>query len=178
MYLTFDDGPMPGVTDWVLDQLKAYEAKATFFCIGDNVQKYPELFRRIQSEGHAVGNHTQHHLKGWQTDRKHYLEDIAKADKLIQSPLFRPPYGKIKPRQWRALHKQGFEIIMWNVLSKDYRVGLTSEDCWQKVKSQVGHRSIVVFHDSKKAAPRMQPALLQTLEYFSERGFLFRALPH
>lgn len=178
LYLTFDDGPIPEVTEWVLDRLHDYQAKASFFCIGTNVDKHPEIFRRIQREGHAVGNHSQHHLKGWSTSKQAYLQDIAKADALIRSPLFRPPYGKVKPSQWRALRKAGYEIIMWNALSRDFRLDLSGEDCWRQVQKQARDRSIVVFHDSKKAAPRMKAALEKTLDYYSAQGFVFRALPH
>ena len=162
IFLTFDDGPVPGVTDKVLDMLAASEVKATFFCIGDNVQKHPELYRRILDEGHAVGNHTFHHLNGWRSNDETYLEDVEKCADLVSSRLFRPPYGRIGYRQMQLL-KQQYRIIMWDVLSGDFDELLTADDCANNVLSGMRGGSIIVWHDSEKAAPRMLPALERVL---------------
>ncbi len=162
IFLTFDDGPVPGVTDKVLDMLAASEVKATFFCIGQNVQKHPELYRRILDEGHAVGNHTFHHLNGWRSNDETYLEDVEKCADLVSSRLFRPPYGRIGYRQMQLL-KQQYRIIMWDVLSGDFDELLTADDCANNVLSGMRGGSIIVWHDSEKAAPRMLPALERVL---------------
>jgi len=162
IFLTFDDGPVPGVTDKVLDMLAASEVKATFFCIGHNVQKHPELYRRILDEGHAVGNHTFHHLNGWRSNDETYLEDVEKCADLVSSRLFRPPYGRIGYRQMQLL-KQQYRIIMWDVLSGDFDELLTADDCANNVLSGMRGGSIIVWHDSEKAAPRMLPALERVL---------------
>jgi peptidoglycan/xylan/chitin deacetylase (PgdA/CDA1 family) len=158
VFLTFDDGPVPGVTDKVLDILQAYHCKATFFCIGDNVRKHPELFQRILDEGHEVGNHTFHHVNGWKTRDIDYLQDITACATLVKSNLFRPPYGRIGYKQINLLKKQ-YRIVMWDVLSGDFDEELTTEDCYQNVIRNARPGSIIVFHDSIKAAPRMIPAL-------------------
>lgn len=162
IFLTFDDGPVPGVTDKVLDMLAASEVKATFFCIGQNVQKHPELYRRILDEGHAVGNHTFHHLNGWRSNDETYLEDVEKCADLVSSRLFRPPYGRIGYRQMQLL-KQQYRIIMWDILSGDFDELLTADDCANNVLSGMRGGSIIVWHDSEKAAPRMLPALERVL---------------
>ncbi|HPE98144.1 MAG TPA: polysaccharide deacetylase family protein [Chitinophagales bacterium] len=162
IFLTFDDGPVPGVTDKVLDMLAASEVKATFFCIGHNVQKHPELYRRILDEGHAVGNHTFHHLNGWRSNDETYLEDVEKCADLVSSRLFRPPYGRIGYRQMQLL-KQQYRIIMWDILSGDFDELLTADDCANNVLSGMRGGSIIVWHDSEKAAPRMLPALERVL---------------
>jgi peptidoglycan-N-acetylglucosamine deacetylase len=176
IYLTFDDGPHPQATPFVLDQLAAYGAKATFFCIGKNVAAEPEIYQRIIAEGHTVGNHTQHHLNGWKTDDATYLDDIATAQQYISSNLFRPPYGRIKRSQIKALHQQQKKIIMWDVLSADFDIGLTGEACLAYVLYHTQPGSIVLFHDSAKAWDRMSVALPKVLEYFSEKGFRFEGI--
>lgn len=176
IYLTFDDGPHPQATPFVLDQLAAYGAKATFFCIGKNVAAEPEIYQRIIAEGHTVGNHTQHHLNGWKTDDATYLDDIATAQQYISSNLFRPPYGRIKRSQIKALHQQQNKIIMWDVLSADFDIGLTGEACLAYVLYHTQPGSIVLFHDSAKAWDRMSVALPKVLEYFSEKGFRFEGI--
>jgi len=155
VFLTFDDGPDPEITPWVLDTLGKYDAKATFFCLGKNVEKYPDLFERIKREGHAVGNHTYSHLDGWKTRNREYFEDIDRADKLIGSPLFRPPYGRIKPSQIKIL-KERYKIVMWDLLSGDFDSKMTTEECINKVKKYTGKGSIVVFHDFIKKGHRSE----------------------
>jgi len=177
IYLSFDDGPHPVATPLVLDALKQYNAKATFFCIGKNVAAYPEIYTRVLLEGHAAGNHTHNHLNGWKTSDKAYFENIAMASKYIDSRLFRPPYGRISRFQARqAIDKLGYTIVMWSVLSGDFDVNITPQKCWSNVKRSAGNGSIIVFHDSEKAMERMIYALKETLAHFSERGFVFEKL--
>ena len=178
LYLTFDDGPRPEATPFVLEQLRIYNAKATFFCVGNNVEQHPEIYRQIIGEGHATGNHTFHHLNGWKVSDRKYFDDIIEARKYIDSILFRPPYGRITRFQSRHLRNSvlGFKIIMWDVLSKDYDQKLNAEDCSFNVLRFARPGSIVVFHDSEKAFPRMKEALRTTLKYFSEKGYRFEAI--
>lgn len=174
LYLTFDDGPHPVATPFVLDALQRYHAKATFFCIGKNVQTHPELFKRITSEGHRVGNHTQHHLNGWKTPVSEYLADTATAASVIPGNLFRPPYGRIKKEQAKAL--KDYRIIMWDVLSGDFDTRISGEKCAHHVIWNARPGSIIVFHDSEKAFPRLEYALPAVLAYFSMQGYTFRHL--
>lgn len=176
IYLTFDDGPHPQATPFVLDQLAAYGAKATFFCIGKNVVAEPEIYQRIIAEGHSIGNHTQHHLNGWKTDDVTYLNDIAMAERSIASHLFRPPYGRIKRSQIKSLQQQQKKIIMWDVLSADFDTRLTGEACLAYVLYHTQPGSIILFHDSEKAWDRMSVALPKVLKHFSERGFRFEGI--
>ena len=180
MYFTFDDGPHPVATPYVLDKLKEYNAKATFFCIGKNVAAHPDIYKRILNEGHAVGNHTFNHVNGWKTPDQEYIKNIAEARKYIDSNLFRPPYGRITNFQTRLLtatenikQKTVFKIIMWDVLSGDFDIRSSGAKCAKNVTSNAKGGSIVVFHDSEKAMPRMQNALSESLKYFSEKGFTF-----
>lgn len=179
IYLTFDDGPEPLVTPFVLDQLKKYNAKATFFCIGENVEGYPDLYQRILGEGHRTGNHTHTHPNGWKTPDDIYLSDIAEAMKYIDSDLFRPPYGRMKfsqARRSRNLGSASMKIIMWEVLSGDFDENTSPEQCLENVKSATKDGSIVVFHDSVKAMEKVKRALPEVLAYFSEKGYTFKAL--
>lgn len=171
-FLTFDDGPIPGVTEWVLDILKEKNLKATFFCVGDNVRKHPHVFQRIIDEGHAVGNHSYNHLNGWKTPREEYLENIAKAQVLIKSNLLRPPYGKVMPHVARELSRK-YKIIMWDVLSRDYNANLTGRDCAKIVIDKVRSGSIIVFHDSLKAERNLKVALPLVINILQKRGFSF-----
>lgn len=173
IYLTFDDGPHEKATPFVLDALAQYKAKASFFCIGKNVRKHPELYQRIIAEGHTVGNHTEHHLNGWKTPDDQYLQNIQQAEEVIESSFFRPPYGRIRRSQAKQLDKQ---IIMWDVLSGDFDPNLTPEGCLAYCIKHTEAGSIVVFHDSEKAFTKMSHALPKMLDYFSQQGFQFKAL--
>ncbi|MBQ1698074.1 MAG: polysaccharide deacetylase family protein [Bacteroidales bacterium] len=177
IYITIDDGPIPEMTPGTLDMLAQYNAKATFFCVGDNVRKYPDLFKRIKAEGHSVGNHTFNHLNGLRTKVSDYLANVEMADPLIDSDLFRPPHGKMKHRQTVAL-SQGRKIVLWDVLSKDYDTRVTPERCWENVSDYVSSGSIILFHDNLKATPRQRYALQKTLERYSEEGYTFKAIPY
>lgn len=178
LYLTFDDGPHPEVTPFVLDALKKYNAKATFFCIGKNVAENFDVYKQIIKEGHKPGNHTYHHLNGWRTADKNYLEDIAHAAEIIDSELFRPPYGKIKRFHLKALQGNKFRMktIMWDVLSADFDEKVTPENCYLNVISNAQPGSIVIFHDSIKAFPRLEYTLPRVLEFFSNNGFIFKII--
>ncbi|MFI5220639.1 MAG: polysaccharide deacetylase family protein [Bacteroidia bacterium] len=182
LHLTFDDGPVAEVTPFVLDELKKYNAKATFFCIGENVKAHPAIFERIKAEGHAVGNHTWSHLNGWKTKDATYFEDIEKANQIIRSNFFRPPYGKIKKSQITFLTTPnrildtGYSLIMWDVLSFDFDANTTPGKCFQNVIRNAKPGSIIVFHDSVKAQKNVSVALPETLKYFLNRGFGFKAI--
>lgn len=200
IFLTFDDGPIPEVTEWVLDQLKKHNAKATFFCIGDNVKKYPEIFLKIKEAHHAIGNHTFNHLNGWKTATNSYIKNTLAFENqlsetynlefnsntnkqpsfLTQNPLatklFRPPYGKIKPSQSRVLRKLGYKIVMWDIISYDFDATTSKEDCLANVLQNVSAGSIIVFHDSKKAFQNLKFTLPRVLEELEKRKFVFEAL--
>ena len=199
IYLTFDDGPHPTITPQVLEILKKFNAKATFFCVGNNVKKYKDTFEMIKREGHSVGNHTFNHEKGLITKTKDYVDSVIEADALIQSPLFRPPHGRIKFSQIRELKKklrisesqnlrnsesqklrnsetQQLKIVAWTVISYDWDKSLTPDDCYNNVIKNAGDGSIIVFHDSEKAVNNMIPALIKVLEYYSDKGYTFEKL--
>ena len=175
LYLTFDDGPHPTITPQVLEILKKFNAKATFFCIGNNVNKYKETFELVKKEGHAVGSHTFNHERGWKTKTKDYVNSVIEANALIQSPLFRPPHGRIKFSQIRNLKKY-FQIVAWTVISYDWDKSLSPDDCYNNVIKNAGDGSIIVFHDSEKAVNNMIPALTKVLEYYTDKGFIFEKL--
>lgn len=175
LYLTFDDGPIPEVTPWVLDTLRPFDAKATFFCVGHNVEKHPAIFRQILAEGHSVGNHTFNHLSGWQTNPVVYLNNVRRCARVVKSRLFRPPYGRLTPKQ-RDFLKRHFQIVMWDVLSGDYDAGISPEQCLQNVLDNTGPGSIVVMHDSLKAERNLRFALPDILEYFAEQGYRFEKI--
>ncbi len=180
VYLTFDDGPIPEITEWALTQLKKHNAKATFFCIGDNIQKHPEVFQKVIENGHAVGNHTYNHLKGWETSLEDYIENTKKCSETMtncqlnteHSQLFRPPYGKIKPSQAGALRKLDYKIIMWDIISMDFDQTITPEECLNNVLKNIESGSIIVFHDSVKARKNLEYVLPKTLKYLNEKGFV------
>jgi peptidoglycan/xylan/chitin deacetylase (PgdA/CDA1 family) len=176
LYLTFDDGPTPVITLKVLDILDTYSAKATFFCIGRNVERYPEIYEEILKRGHAVGNHTYSHLKGWITGSKEYFNDIKLAGSFIKSNLFRPPYGKIKRTQLKHL-RHYYNIIMWDVMSFDFRQSVSKKKCLSLVLNNVRPGSIIVFHDSIKAEENMFYALPKTLKYFNKQNYSFKSIP-
>lgn len=178
IYLTFDDGPTPDVTNYVLDELKKYNAKATFFCIGKNVNDHFDIYKRVIAEGHKPGNHTFNHLNGRKTDDRKYLADIKQAANIIDSEYFRPPYGRITKFQLKALQGENFKLktVMWSVLSGDFDIKISPENCYLNVVSNVKAGSIIVFHDSLKAFPRLQYTLPRFLNLFSEKGFQFKIL--
>lgn len=183
IYLTFDDGPIPEITEFVLEELANYQAKATFFCIGDNIQKHPNIFQQIINQGHNFGNHTYNHLKGWNTDDEIYIENFKKCEFEINSQLqtqnlqlkFRPPYGRIKKSQANEVLKT-HEIIMWDVLAGDYDQSISKETVLKKSIQHSEAGSIVLFHDSIKASKNMMYALPRFLEHFSEQDFTFKKL--
>ncbi|MEI7471354.1 MAG: polysaccharide deacetylase family protein, partial [Chitinophagaceae bacterium] len=172
LYLSFDDGPHPTITPFVLNELSKYQASASFFCIGDNVLKHPATFELLKQSGHTIGNHTQQHINGWKSSDKYYIENIIKANESIQSTLFRPPYGRIKKSQIKLLKQEmpDMKIIMWNILAGDWDAEIAPEICFERMKNKIKSGDIIVFHDSEKAAPRMQVALPQLLAHFSTMG--------
>ena len=178
IYLTFDDGPHPEITPFVLDELKKFNAKATFFCIGKNVELYPDVYSRIIEEGHTVANHTYSHMNGVKSKDEDYLADIYRAKKIIDSNLFRPPYGRITRFQQNCLKHPRYNLktIMWSVLSGDFDKSISKEKCLKNVLSRTKKGSVVVFHDSEKAAEKMMYALPAVLKYFSDKGFSFDSI--
>lgn len=186
LYLTFDDGPIPVVTEFVLEILAKHSIKATFFCIGDNIRKHPQIFKRIVNGGHAIGNHTYNHLKGWQTNSKNYLSNIEQCDSeitvnclsmAIGMPtvnFFRPPYGRITPHQIKVI--TGKKIVMWDVLTRDYDASLSQENCLKGSLHAVRNGSIIVFHDSLKAEKNLRYALPRFIETCLQEGYTFKAL--
>ena len=175
VFLTFDDGPVPEVTPLVLSILKKYNVKATFFCVGENVQKYPEIFELVQNEGHAIGNHTFHHVKAWKTEYNSYLSEVEQCNILVKNNLFRPPHGQISRKIARHLSKE-YRIIMWSALTGDYDKRLSGEQCLANAVNNTAPGSIIVFHDSLKARERMEYALPLYIEYCLEKGFGFGIL--
>lgn len=175
LYLTFDDGPVPQVTPKLLDLLDNYDVKATFFMVGDNVNKYPDLLQLVISRGHAVGNHSYNHIKGWSVSDEVYFENVKKASDLIPGNLFRPPYGRITPNQAKHL-TLNYRVVMWSILSEDYNTSITPEKTFSNVKKNLKSGSIIVFHDSIKAEKNMFPALKQSIEYALDQGFTFSIL--
>jgi len=186
IYLTFDDGPTPKITEWVLEELKKHKAKATFFCIGKNIRNHKDIFLKIISEGHSIGNHTYNHLNGWVTSTEEYLSNIELCNSEIKnlkpkilnqkSSLFRPPYGKIKKSQSKKLRQLGYKIIMWDVLSADFDRTITSEKCLDNVVQNIKSGSVIVFHDSIKAYKNLEHTLPRALQILTERGFKFEAI--
>jgi len=187
IYLTFDDGPTPEITEWVLEELQKHNAKATFFCIGNNIEKHPDIFAKVIRDGHSIGNHTFNHLNGWKTSTRQYIENSIQWSAVSgQSPncklksehcnLFRPPYGKIKTSQSKKLRQLGNKIIMWDVLSADFDPSISPEKCLQNVIENVTSGSIIVFHDSVKAFPNLEYTLPKAMKYWKKKGFVFEKL--
>lgn len=186
VYLTFDDGPTPEVTNWVLEQLNKYNAKATFFCIGKNITNHPPILKNIIKNGHTVGNHTNTHLNNWKVSNNTYITDIDLANNCLEkhidptnnsNQLFRPPYGKFNLKVTQILQQKGYQIIMWDVLSADFDQSITPQKCLNNVVKNTTNGSIVVFHDSKKAFENLKYCLPKILEHFSKKGFVFKSLP-
>ena len=184
IYLTFDDGPTPKITNWVLYELEKYNAKATFFCIGKNILNHPDVFENIVTKGHAVGNHTNNHINSWKKQAKLYIENVNQAQKIIDPvlndtnsvKLFRPPYGKLTLSVTKKLLKEDYKIIMWDVLSGDFDQSISKEKCLKNVIKNTTSGSIIVFHDSVKASGKLQFSLPKILDYFSEKGFSFEII--
>lgn len=184
LYLTFDDGPIPEVTPWVLEQLNRYSAKATFFCVGDNIAKHPDVAQQVLKQGHRLANHTQNHLKGWKTELQEYVRNVELCEQQLQyvyepaprgRKLFRPPYGRISKQQAEQLRSK-YELIMWDVLTNDYDASLAAEKCLKKSIHYTQSGSIIVFHDSLKAKRNMMYALPRFLEHFTSLGYSFETL--
>lgn len=198
LYLTFDDGPTPEITEWTLNELKKYEAKATFFCIGKNIAEHPQIFQKIIDENHAVGNHTNNHLNGWKTNTAAYLQNIEDVEKYFEEyatlkavtlsnstplktssvegrnlKLFRPPYGRLTLSQSKNIRKMGYKIMMWDVLSADFDPNVSNENCLENVIRNIENGSIIVFHDSVKASEKLKYVLPKVLEYYSFLGYKF-----
>ncbi|MFM9989674.1 polysaccharide deacetylase family protein [Flavobacterium sp.] len=176
IYLTFDDGPTPEITEWVLGILKENNIKATFFCIGNNIQKHPEIFNKVINDGHGIGNHTFDHKNGWKTTTADYIENVELCEKQllnIKAKIFRPPYGKIKLLQSKKLRKLGYKIIMWDILTADFDAKISKEKCLENATQKVTSGSIIVFHDSIKAFRNLEYALPKTIQILKERGFVF-----
>ncbi len=176
LYLSFDDGPIPEVTPWVLDQLAQYQAKATFFCLGRNVEQHPDIFAQIKAAGHQVANHSHTHLNGWESNLSPYLLDVQTCASWVDSPLFRPPYGRIKYRQMQQLQKAGYKIVMWDVIAGDFDQQISREKCWQNILKYTQNGSILVLHDSQKAWPHLQYVLPQLLAHYKAQGFNFKTI--
>lgn len=191
IYLTFDDGPTPDITEWALKALAAYNAKATFFCIGNNIKNHPGIFQETINQGHTIGNHTYNHVKGWKTKTEDYINNIGLCEAVIKpqisnssivnqqsliSNLFRPPYGRIKPSQAKKLMAIGYQIIMWDVLSFDWDKNVPQETCFENIIENATNGSIIVFHDSVKASKNMMYALPKVLDYYSKQGYKFKPL--
>ncbi|TLV03689.1 polysaccharide deacetylase family protein [Dyadobacter luticola] len=178
LFITFDDGPIPDITEWVLSTLEQFQAKATFFCIGDNVRKHPQIFRKLLEGGHAIGNHTFNHLNGWKSENNTYLDNIEKCTRQLDfaTKLFRPPYGRIKKSQSKIVRADK-QIIMWDVLSGDFSQNLTPEICLKKTIEYTRPGSIILFHDSLKASKNMQYTLPRFLDHYAQKGYAFEALP-
>lgn len=174
-YLTFDDGPIPEVTPWVLDVLDQYKVKATFFCVGDNVARYPELYEEVKRRGHRTGNHTMNHVQGIKYTVKHYIDNVDKADQLIDSVLFRPPHGHMRLRQVKALRHR-YQIVMWDVVTRDYSRKLSPEQVVENVRKYTRNGSVIVFHDSLKAEKNLRRALPQAIEWLFENGYRLKTL--
>ena len=175
IYLTFDDGPIPEITPWILKTLADYQIRGTFFCVGENVEKNPEIFEQIKSNGHRIGNHTYHHLKGWDCDDDTYINDVYACHRITQSTLFRPPYARAKKSQLHLLSKD-FDFVYWDVLSGDFDVNISPEKCFENVLNYTKNGSIIVFHDNIKAIPRIQYALPRVIEHYLNKGYTFDTL--
>ncbi len=176
LFLTFDDGPIPSITPWVLDLLDQFNAQGTFFCVGDNIRKHTDIHREILERGHTTGNHTFNHYNGWKTSHYSYLKNVIKSSEFDETRLFRPPYGKLTKKQASTLSKR-FQLIMWDVLTGDFDQNLSPQLCAERTIKATESGSILVFHDSIKAEPRLKYALPKVLQHFAQLGFEFKAVP-
>ena len=183
IYLTFDDGPVPDFTPWVLNTLAHYKAKGTFFCVGENIKKFPGIYQQIKDGGHSIGNHTFNHLQGWKTPTNKYIKNVLKTESYLNDDaelkgkkLFRPPHGRIRPVQAKILRKKGYKIVMWDVLSGDFDQSLSKEQCLEHTLKHIKNGSIVVFHDSDKSFKNLDFVLPKVLEHFTHEGYKFEAL--
>lgn len=177
VYFTFDDGPIPEVTPWVMDTLKAHDMHGTFFCVGDNVRKHRAIYDRLISEGHSVGNHSYSHKSGWSTKADKYLDDVELCGSFVQSNLYRPPYGRLKPQQAEAL-RHNYRIVMWDILSGDFDQNITPEQCYQNVIQNLKPGSIVVFHDNIKSFDTLKTVLPKVIEYCKSKGLTSKAIKY
>lgn len=180
VFLTFDDGPIPEVTSWVLDLLQSFKIKATFFCVGENIEKHSDIFKRLIAEGHQIGNHTYNHLSGWKTSNENYVANIKQTEELLKhhevsTTLFRPPYGKLKPSQSKAVRQMGYNIVMWSVLSKDYNPRIEAQQVYNNIM-QTTSGNIIVCHDNIKAFGHLKKVLPKAIEGLLRQGFIFRTL--
>lgn len=175
VFLTFDDGPTPNITPFILNLLNEYQAKATFFCIGEQVKKYPQQFQMIIDGGHAVGNHTFSHPKGWQTNTENYLQDVARCAEVFQSQLFRPPYGQLTPKQYKTLKKQ-YKIVIWEIMNGDFSAETSSDDCLKTVTKNISAGSVIVLHDKERIAEKIKDYLPKLMEFLSKEGYEFGVL--
>ena len=179
VYLTFDDGPIPEVTPKVLEILARYDVKATFFMVGENIDKHPEVFRQVVEAGHTIGNHTYNHLKGWETEFHEYMDNVDRCQDVLRiqsTDLFRPPYGKATLQQRRALHQKGYRLIYWDILTRDYNSSVTPEAMLSKIKREVRPGSIINFHDSLKSNERTLAVLPQVIEWLRAQGYTLKTL--
>ena len=177
VYFTFDDGPIPKVTPWVLDTLKSYNMHGTFFCVGDNVRKHSKIYNRLIAEGHSIGNHSYSHKSGWGSDVEKYLDDVELCSSFVQSDLYRPPYGRLKPLQAKAIRDQ-YQIVMWDVLSGDFDQNITTEQCYQNVIQNLKPGSIIVFHDNIKSFVTLKEVLPRVMEYCQSRGLSSKGIKY
>jgi peptidoglycan/xylan/chitin deacetylase (PgdA/CDA1 family) len=176
IYLTFDDGPTPDVTRWILDMLDTYDAKATFFCVGENMQRYPDLVKEAEQCGHTIGNHTYHHKKGTVTSLVEYMSDVEKFHQIHSARIFRPPYGRLPSTHAKAVRKEGYKIVMWDVLTYDFDEQAETEYLWKKIVRNIEPGSIIVFHDNIKAEKHLHILLPRTLAYYANQGYTFAPL--
>lgn len=176
IYLTFDDGPIPVITEYILSELDKYNAKATFFCVGENVQKHPDIFKKLIDGGHAIGNHTLNHIDGYKTPAIKYYKNVLKADELINSPLFRPPYGRITYSQSKALKKKGFKLVLWSLLTADFDIKLSPQNVWSYIQSNIKRGDILVLHDNIKSFEKIKFVLPLILELAASNGWACKAI--
>lgn len=171
VFLTFDDGPIPEVTPWVLDCLKKNDAVATFFCVGDNIRKHPDVFQQVRDSGMGIGNHTFSHKRAWKSIKSDYLNDVDRFGNYFSADFFRPPHGQLYPWLVKPLKKKFSKIVMWDILTRDYDQSLVADDIVRNVKDYLRPGSIIVFHDSLKSWPRLQDALPRILKEIHEKGY-------